>query len=275
MFLCVASTVDSHYVKDVLAWMKDKETRMNPLQLRSPQLPMRRMLVEWTCSKAVKLNLTTQTVHLAVALLDHFMEGHHIEDPQLYLVCLGSLQLAAKIHEKETNIPRAKYLVSLLPHPLSLSAFLSLEFVMLNYFRWDICLPTTAYLTELLLPHIIHPSDKQGGQTIVNFRTVKEDLHRTVKMMMDHGLQEGSMMLVAPSLMAASILQASRKVCGVSPCWPSQMENLTGYSKDQMETVTDSLVSLHKIVDEEDMGGADEGYQSNLSVGYSPEKYEG
>jgi len=274
MFLCVASTLDSHYVKDVLAWMKDKEARMNPLELRSPQLPMRRMLVEWTCSKAVKLNLTTQTVHLAVVLLDHFMAGHHIEDPQLYLVCLGSLQLAAKIHEKETNIPRAKYLVTLLPHPLSLSAFLSLEFVMLNYFRWDICLPTTAYLTELLIPNIIHASDEQDGQTIVNFRRVKEELHRTVKMMMDLSLQEGSMVLVAPSLMASSILQASRRVCGVSPCWPSQMESLTGYNKDQLETVTDSLVSLHKMIDEEDLADADEGYQSNLSVGNSPEKYE-
>merc|ERR1719318_2103698 len=99
---------------------------------------------------AVQLKLKTQTVHLAVKLLD--------------LVCLGCLQLAAKIHEKESNIPRGSQLISLLPEPLSLSAFLSLEFVMLSFFQWSICLPTSCYLTELLLPYCLHPSDKQHGQ---------------------------------------------------------------------------------------------------------------
>ena len=133
---------DDAYVKDILAWMMEKEATMVPLKLLSPQLHRRRMLVEWSCSMAIKLKLTTQTVHLAINLLDHFMAGHDIEverkqqmietqflfqEPQLYLVCLGSLQLAAKIHEKESNIPRACLLASLLPYALPSSAFISLE----------------------------------------------------------------------------------------------------------------------------------------------------
>ena len=94
------SSLVSDYVEDILAWMKDKETSVPQLQLLSPQLDHRRLLVDWSCYMAVKLKLNTQTVHLAIKLLDHFMAGHDIEDPQLYLVCLGSIQLAAKIHEK-------------------------------------------------------------------------------------------------------------------------------------------------------------------------------
>jgi len=266
------SSLVEDYVKDVLAWLKDKETNSVKLQLLSPQLSRRRQLVDWSCDMAVKLKLSTQTVHLAVKLLDHFMAGHDIEDPQLYLVCLGCLQLAAKIYEKETNIPRSSVLASLLPATLSVSAFFSLEFVMLNFFHWDICLPTWCYITELLLPLSIHPSDTHFGQNIVNFRTVKEELHTAVKEMLDTSLQEESMMLVVPSIMACSIVQASRLVCGLYPCWPDQLESMTGYTREVLEQTTDSLVSLHKLQGEEVLVGVDEGYVSNLSVGYSPEK---
>ena len=143
---------------------------------------------------------------------------------------------------------------------------------MLSFFQWSICLPTSCYLTELLLPHCLLPSDKQHGENIYNFKTVKEDLQLVVKEMMDTGLQEESMMLVMPSIMACSILQASRRVCGLTPSWPYLMEELTRYTSDQLEMVTDSLISLHKLHGEEALG-VDEGYHSNMSVGYSPEKW--
>ena len=143
---------------------------------------------------------------------------------------------------------------------------------MLNFFQWEICLPPCCYITELLLPLSIHPSDRQFGQNIVNFRTVKEELHLAVKEMLDTSLQEESMMLVVPSIMACSIIQASRMVCGLCPCWPVQLETMTGYTRDLLEQVTDSLVSLHKLQGEEALVGLDEGYISNISVGYSPDK---
>eukprot|EP00092_Neocalanus_flemingeri_P001350 GFUD01001441.1.p1 GENE.GFUD01001441.1~~GFUD01001441.1.p1 ORF type:complete len:291 (-),score=78.59 GFUD01001441.1:125-943(-) len=267
------SNLASEYLEDILSWLKDKETNVAQLQLLSPQLGRRRQLVDWSSEVAVKLRLTTQTLHLAVKLLDHFMDGHDIEDPQLYLVCLGCLQLAAKMNEKETNIPRGSKIVALLPEPLSLSAFLNLEFVMLNFFQWDICMPTSCYLTELLLPHSIHQTDRQWGRPIDNFRTAKAELHLAVKEMLDIGLQEETMMQVVPSLMACSILQASRLVCGMFPDWPDQLDTMTGYTRDQLELITDSLVSLHKLHGEEVLCPVDEGYHSNISVGYySPEK---
>ena len=144
--------------------------------------------------------------------------------------------------------------------------------MMLNFFQWDICLPTSCYLTELLLPHSIHPTDSQCGKHITNFKTAKEEFHLVVKAMLNTSLQEESMMLVVPSIMACSILQASRLVCVLLPSWPDQLEAMTGYTRDQLEQVTDSLVSLHKLQGEETLGGGDEGYHSNISVGYSPEK---
>ena len=79
MMIKAQLSLGSDYMEDILAWMTDKEASMVQLQLLSPQLDCRRQLVEWSCSMAVQLKLTTQTVHLAVKLLDHFMAGHDIE----------------------------------------------------------------------------------------------------------------------------------------------------------------------------------------------------
>ena len=64
---------------------------------------------------AGKLNLSTATVHLALRIIDLFMDGHDIQawnhneldftrflyqEPQLYLVCLGALLLASKMEER-------------------------------------------------------------------------------------------------------------------------------------------------------------------------------
>ena len=55
------------------------------------------------------------------------MSGHDIKEPQLYLVCCGSVLLASKVCERETNIPRLSTLTALLPVKLSVSDLHSLE----------------------------------------------------------------------------------------------------------------------------------------------------
>ena len=102
-------------------------------------------MIDWTCGISSRLGLTTQTVHLAVRweqefcfsyhvlflfllrYLDKFMSGHDIKEPQLYLVCCGSVLLASKVCERESNIPRLSTLTALLPVKLSVSDLHSLE----------------------------------------------------------------------------------------------------------------------------------------------------
>jgi len=262
------------YVSDVLSWIKQREVEMDHLQLVAPQLNRRRQLINWTCSMASDLKISTLTVHLAIKLLDHFMSGHDIEEAQLFLVCLGCLQLASKVIEKESSVPTTKSLQAMLPHPLPISSFFHLEGMMLDFFMWDINYPTCCYVIEILLPLCIHPLDIQfihyrGNQ--LNFQAAKEGFFFIVKEMLDFCIQEESLMLVVPSILACAVLQASRIQCGLVPSWPTNVATVSGYSNEQIDSVTDSLVSLHKLhSDDENM--LDEGYQSNLSSGLSPEK---
>ena len=56
----------AEYVAEILDWVKTRESLLSPVQFVSPQLARRRQLVEWTARTAAALQLTTQTVHLAI-----------------------------------------------------------------------------------------------------------------------------------------------------------------------------------------------------------------
>ncbi len=100
------------YPVDVLHYLRLRESleaglrgHPPPFRRQSPQLEScRRHLVDWTCQVGERLELASCSVHLAVRLLDLFMDAHVVEPAQLYLVCLVSLLLAAKMEEKDSQV---------------------------------------------------------------------------------------------------------------------------------------------------------------------------
>ena len=134
---------------------------------------------------AAKLNLSAATLHLALRIVDLFMDGHDIQvcnhkdfnfefscsqEPQLYLVCLGALLLASKMEERQVlqnivpalkvcfhsyfrdgTMPRCSQLNLFVKNYFPLADFLNLEFVMLAYFNWNLVRP-------LLIIHSCSPA---------------------------------------------------------------------------------------------------------------------
>jgi len=259
----------TEYSEDILSWIRIREVQMYQVQLQSPQLDRRRQLVEWTGSVAAQLKLSTQTVHLAIRYMDVFMSGHNIEEPQLYLVSICSLLLGSKMCERENNIPRLSVLVSMLPahgipDPLTTSDLFSLEVVMLKYLDWDLNFPTSCYITELLLHHSLSSADLKTSCKLKvpynSFAEMKLDFLKTIKEMLDISLTEESMMQTMSSLMALSVLQASRLVIGLT--WSLELDLMTGYQREEAQYLTDCLLSLYKLQSEEEVVIIDEGYIS-------------
>ena len=73
-------TLGSEYTKDIMSWLKVKERKsFYYIRRQSPQLEKRSELVDWTTKVAEKLGLHQSSLHLAVRLLDLFMDGHDIQ----------------------------------------------------------------------------------------------------------------------------------------------------------------------------------------------------
>lgn len=59
------------------------------------------------------LPISDTTRHLAVLLMDHFMEKHSIMDFRLKLVALTCLLVAAKMEDRDDHLPTIKHLKNL------------------------------------------------------------------------------------------------------------------------------------------------------------------
>jgi len=262
----------SEYLGEILTWVQHREREVSPVPLRSPQLRRRRQLVEWTAERAVELELSTLTVHMAVRYMDQFMSGHDIGEPQLYLVSLCSLMVASKMCDKELLIPRLSTLCQHLPQPTDMTPgdLGRLESVMLRFLDWDLSLPTCCYITELLITRSFSLDDwaqsqrhtvTSSSRLFASFTEMKMAFLRAVKEILDIYLQEESMIQNLPSLMAVAVLQASRCVLGLA--WCEELDLVTGWGRAVTQYPTDCLVSLHKLQQEDDVIIIDEGYISN------------
>lgn len=81
-------------IHDVL---REKETRLPPFTSSSPQLKLRRFLVDWLAVFSEKIKSSHGVLHLAVYYMDYFMDKFDIDERQLYLVALTCLLLAGKL----------------------------------------------------------------------------------------------------------------------------------------------------------------------------------
>lgn len=80
-------------IHDVL---RQKEARLPPFTSSSPQLKLRRFLVDWLAVISEKIKSSHGVLHLAVYYMDYFMDKFDIQEPQLHLVPLSCLLLAGK-----------------------------------------------------------------------------------------------------------------------------------------------------------------------------------
>lgn len=75
--------------------------------------PCRAGLIDFTTNICKFLPFSDTTHHLAVLLLDHFMEKHSIMEYRLKLVALTCLLVAAKMEDRDDYIPTIGQLQSL------------------------------------------------------------------------------------------------------------------------------------------------------------------
>ena len=86
----------SHLTLEIHDVLRDKEKRLPPFSAASPQLKLRRFLVDWLAVISEKIKSSHGVLHLAVYYMDYFMDKFDIQEPQLHLVALSCLLLAGK-----------------------------------------------------------------------------------------------------------------------------------------------------------------------------------
>ncbi|KAM4826612.1 cyclin-J-like protein [Thomomys bottae] len=234
---------------DVHCALRDQELRLPPFRAHSPLLKSRRLFVDMVTLLSSHCQLCPAARHLAVYLLDHFLDCYHIaSSKQLYTLAVACLLLASKFEDREDHVPKLEQInsVRLSSQNFSLTKkqLLSAELLLLDTFSWNLCLPTPAHFLGYYLAASASQKDHHchTWPTTPCPRQTKECLWEFAHSFLEVTLQDHVFYKFLPSMVAAACVGASRICLQLSPYWTRDLQRISQYSLEQLGTCIELLL---------------------------------
>ncbi|KFP43401.1 Cyclin-J, partial [Chlamydotis macqueenii] len=226
------------------------ELKLPSYKGQSPQLHLRRYFADLIAIVSNRFRLCPAARHLAVYLLDLFMDRYDISIQQLHVVALSCLLLASKFEEKEDSVPKLEQLNSLgcmtnMNLVLTKQNLLHMELLLLETFQWNLCLPTAAHFIDYYLSIAVHETDLHDGWPMVCLEKTKLYMAKYADYFLEVSLQDHAFLNYAPSLVATACVASSRIILRLSPTWPTRLHHLTAYSWDFLVPCIERLLIAH------------------------------
>ncbi|CAH2322396.1 cyclin-J [Pelobates cultripes] len=235
---------------DIHQTLRYKELRLPSYKGQSPQLTLRRYFADLIAIVSNRFKLCPTARHLAVYLLDLFMDRYDISIQQLHIVALSCLLLASKFEDKEDRVPKLDQLNSLgcmtnMNLVLTKQNLLHMELLLLETFEWNLCLPTPAHFIEYYLSIAVQDTDLHDGWPMICLEKTKIYMAKYADYFLEVSLQDHVFLNYVPSLVAAACIAASRIILRLSPSWPSRLNRLTVYTWEILVPCIERLLVAH------------------------------
>ncbi|ELT96641.1 hypothetical protein CAPTEDRAFT_149145 [Capitella teleta] len=237
---------------DIFCHLRSKEMHVHSFLFRSTQLPLRRYLVDGIAVICQLKDLSENTLHLAVMLLDVFMDRAPT-GPSLKHVALCCIGLSAKYEEGGSGIPLYpelhKYLPIFMfsePPPSSYLTPLKIEILILSQLRWDVFIPTAAHFLDFFRPVSVCANDFSSDVIPSEAEAAKQCVHKYIKYFTDVSLQDYTLKVHRPSLICAACIACARVCVELSPHWTLTLQTATQYSWQEIEGVVCSLLRVYE-----------------------------
>lgn len=234
----------TEYSDEIISVLKETSSNRLLLRFTSPQIQYRDVIVNFIRSVGEYHRFRRSTVHLAVYLLDAFMDNHDITDNRLFLVALSCIHLSAKIEENEPNVPSLTKLNELARNQFPTSDFTVLEVLLLRFFDWHLIIPTAATFVECWLLQIVEQMDFPFSLSEKQFSEKRDRAIELALEFLDITLMDVKINNIHPSLVASACLAAARSSLPTLCFWSRNMETLTSYKSKDIDYVTRKLMNL-------------------------------
>ncbi|XP_044730146.1 cyclin-J [Chrysoperla carnea] len=237
------------YVDDIGSHLKERELHRFCFFHKSPQAEYRSKLVVWLKELGLQKNLDRSCIHLAVYILDIFMDNYAVPKQQLYLVALVALLLAAKYDERDVKIPKIVELNSQLKNPYPVSDFHAMEIKIMILFDWYLGVPTASHFTDYYSMCVILDNDCKCIKKMDCERALWREAVQYIHKFLDIILLDINLMQAQPSLIASSIICATRILLKLLPIWPPQLVAITNFNfVDILKTVEILFRELNPMI---------------------------
>ncbi|XP_071476704.1 cyclin-J-like [Diadema antillarum] len=235
---------NSEIATDVYASLLQEElTRCLPFLGQSPQLNLRRYLVDWLAIVCENLNIDSMARHLAVYLLDRTMDHFTISgETHLQRLALVCLLIATKFEEQEVKIAKLTNLANQINSDTTAQKeFFQMELLLLDFFNWNVAIPTALHFADYFTMGAIGPNDLHAGKPLTGCNATLY-LKQYTQYFLEISLQDHVFSNCRPSLVAAVCIAASRICLQLSPTWTHRLFKLTKYSWDQIWPYIDTML---------------------------------
>lgn len=235
---------------DIHQALRIKELKLPTYQAHSPQIGMRRYFADLLAVLSNRYQLCPTARHLAVYLLDLFMDHYDVAVRQLYVIALSCLLLASKFEEKEDRVPKLEQLNQLgfmcsLNLTLNKRDLIKMELLLLETFGWNLCMPTPAHFIDYYLHAAVQEGDLHNGWPLSSLSKTKAFMDKYTHYFLEVSLQDHAFLSFRPSQVAAACIAASRICLQISPSWTTVLHLLTGYSWDHLTQCIQLMLLAH------------------------------
>ncbi|XP_077434902.1 cyclin-J-like protein [Vanacampus margaritifer] len=235
---------------DIHQSLRIKELKLPVYRAHSPQIGMRRYFADLLAILSNRYQLCPTARHLAVYLLDLFMDRYDVAVKQLYVIALSCLLLASKFEEKEDRVPKLEQLNSLgfmcnLNMVLNKKDLIRMELLLLETFGWNLCMPTPAHFIDYYLNASVQEGDLYNGWPLSSLSKTKAFMDKYTHYFLEVSLQDHTFLSFRPSQVAAACVAASRICLQISPSWTTALHLLTGYTWDHLTQCIELMLLAH------------------------------
>jgi hypothetical protein len=174
----------------------------NYLRRQSDLTPrMRAILVDWMVDVQMKFKLLSETMFLAVNIIDRFLSRVEVNRTKLQLVGVTAMLIASKY--EEIYSPEVRDFEFISDHAFTKDEILALEIKILNVLRFSLTPATPlAFLRRF----------SKAARS-------EAPVHTLAKYLIELALPEYSMLQYPASTVAASAVYISRAMHNTPPCW--------------------------------------------------------
>lgn len=199
-------------------------------------LKYRRVLIDWMIEVGeTHLRMRKEYVYAAVGYLETLLacETPLPRKDRFQLLALSCLRLALKFQGVEEELPPMAEFWELGNRMYSHDDISDAEATIFQKLNWRLIMVTPLhFLQHYMNQTVLFADDRLLGSELV------DEAHgyycKYAEFFVDLALQEYSLQVYRPSVLAASILVASRKALGVTPLWRDELSVLTGYDDKQV-----------------------------------------
>lgn len=189
-------------------YMEEVQSDINP--------KMRGILVDWMISVGMRFRMHSETLFIAVDLIDRFLSIKDVSRGKLQLVGVTALLVASKIEESWSPLIADFEYIS--DHACSRSEILDMEKLILTSLDFNMYTPNPL--------HFLRRYSKASGYDLPT--------HTLAKYLTELSMPDYFMLQFKPSLIAATAVYLARRMNTTMEPWTETLEAHTGYSEGDM-----------------------------------------